>query len=66
MGYPEGTKGYKLNDLSTKSFIHSRDIVFGENKFHHFEGKHPLKKDLSFHCDPVYTESFHSFSFHLK
>ena len=30
VGYPQGTKGYKLFDLSTKGFICSRDVIFAE------------------------------------
>ncbi|CAB4038208.1 Retrovirus-related Pol poly from transposon TNT 1-94 [Paramuricea clavata] len=37
IGYPEGTKGYKLYDPSTRKFIRSRDIVFVEGKFHDFK-----------------------------
>ncbi len=34
VGYPEGTKGYKLYDPSTRKFIRSGDVVFVERKFH--------------------------------
>ena len=36
VGYPEGTKGYKLYDPSSRKFIRSRDVVFQERKFHDF------------------------------
>ena len=36
VGYPEGTKGYKLYDPVTRKFIRSRDVVFLEGKFHNF------------------------------
>ena len=36
VGYPQGTKGYKLFDLSTKSFICSRYVTFAEERFHNF------------------------------
>lgn len=32
-GYPHGTKGYKLYDLSSKTCFLSRDVVFKENIF---------------------------------
>ena len=37
VGYPEGTKGYKLYDPSTRKFIRSRDVVFVERKFHNVD-----------------------------
>ena len=33
LGYPHGTKGYKLYDLSSKTCFQSRDVVFEENIF---------------------------------
>ena len=36
IGYPEGTKGFKLYDMSTKEFIRSRDVVFDEERFREF------------------------------
>ncbi len=39
VGYPEGTKGYKLYDLEKKSFVRSRDIIFQERTFHNFKSK---------------------------
>lgn len=33
LGYPHGTKGYKLYDLSTKTCFLSRDVVFKETIF---------------------------------
>ena len=33
LGYPFGSKGYKLYDLSTKSCFSSRDVVFRESVF---------------------------------
>ena len=30
VGYPEGTKGYKLYDLEKKSFVRIPDIIFQE------------------------------------
>ena len=37
VGYPLGTKGYKLYDLSSKPFIRSRNVLFYEQEFHDFE-----------------------------
>ncbi len=37
VGYPQGTKGYKLYDLEKKSFVISRDVTFFEKKFHQFD-----------------------------
>lgn len=34
LGYPQGTKGFKLYDLSRKSFTRSRDFICNEKKFH--------------------------------
>ena len=33
VGYPSGTKGYKLYNLETKQMIRSRDVIFMENSF---------------------------------
>jgi hypothetical protein len=33
LGYPQGTKGYRLLDLSTNQIFVSRDVVFYENSF---------------------------------
>jgi hypothetical protein len=49
VGYPEGTKGYKLFDLSTKSFIRSRDVIFDEKKFNEFNSKHSSKPSSDFY-----------------
>ena len=39
VGYPEGTKGFKLYNPETKSFIKSRDVIFDEWKFYNFDNK---------------------------
>jgi hypothetical protein len=31
MGYPEGTKGYRLRDKETSAFFTARDVIFDEN-----------------------------------
>ena len=49
VGYPEGTKGYKLFDLSTKSLIRSRDVIFDEKKFNEFNSKHSSKPSSDFY-----------------
>ena len=36
IGYPFGTKGYKLFDLETNTFLISRDVVFHETVFPFF------------------------------
>ena len=36
VGYPDGTKGYKLYDLKKQYFIRSRDVIFAEKEFHDF------------------------------
>jgi hypothetical protein len=36
VGYPFGTKGYKLFNLQTKQFLVSRDVIFHENIFPFF------------------------------
>lgn len=32
-GYPEGTKGYRLYNLSTGRFIQRRSMIFHEDEF---------------------------------
>ena len=49
IGYPEGTKGYKLYDPSTRKFIRSRDIVFVEGKFHDFKDGYSGKTCTDFY-----------------
>ena len=36
VGYPVGTKGYKLYDVDTGDFVRSRNIKFYESKYHDF------------------------------
>ena len=43
VGYPEGTKGKKLYDPYSRSFIRSRDVVFLETKFHDFGSEQSTK-----------------------
>ena len=44
LGYPFGVKGYKVYDLSSKSFFISRDVIFHENIFP-FVGTHATLVD---------------------
>ena len=48
VGYPDGTKGFKLYNLTTKKFIRSRSVLFCEDKFHDFEGKLEEKDYITF------------------
>ena len=41
VGYPDGTKGYKVYNLSNNKFARTRNVVFEENKFHSFESPAP-------------------------
>lgn len=56
VGYPEGTKGYKLYNPATGRFIKSRDVLFAEKDFHDFHNEQSLKPDL-FYPDAVQPES---------
>ena len=61
IGYPEGTKGYKLFDPSSGKFIRSRDVIFQERKFHDFGNKHNNQSVSCDHADgkdvPVATNA---------
>ena len=37
VGYPEGTKGYKIYNLSSGKFVKTRNVIFDENNFHTFD-----------------------------
>ena len=50
VGYPIGTKGYKLYDLQAKHFIRSRDVIFSERDFHDFD------TTVSSKCDHICIE----------
>ncbi|KAD3336106.1 hypothetical protein E3N88_31625 [Mikania micrantha] len=43
LGYPPGTKGYKIYDTSLKKIITSRDVKFVENKFP-YKNSDPINK----------------------
>ena len=46
VGYPHGTKGYKLFHPVSSSFIHSRDVTFHEKEFHNFGHERSTKSCL--------------------
>ena len=46
VGYPAGTKGYKLFDISTGDFVRSRDVVFAEEDFHYFVNERSVNTDF--------------------
>ena len=49
VGYPQGTKGYKLYDLNSKLFLRSRNVIFHEDKFHDFQSNNVNnEKDIIF------------------
>ena len=56
VGYPDGTKGYKLFDVSNGVFIRSRDVVFAEEEFHDFTNEKCANAD-SFYPDSWQSES---------
>ena len=43
-GYPDGTKGYRLYNLTSRRFIRSRSVIFHEHKFHDFNINKESKK----------------------
>ena len=45
VGYPDGTRGYKLFNLSSGSFTRSRDVIFAEKTFHDFTENKMLNGD---------------------
>lgn len=60
IGYPFGTKGYKVMSLATKRIQVSRDIVFHEHifPFNLIAAKHTFPPALKtvYHDDPVYSD----------
>ena len=46
VGYPEGTKGYKLYDIKTEHFVRSRNVLFHEYQFHQFDIGNKLGKTM--------------------
>ena len=49
VGYPEGTKWYKLYELQSKRFLRSQNVIFHEDKFHNFEESKQSNKDIVVH-----------------
>ena len=45
---PKGTKGFELYDLSKKSFIRSRDVIFDETQFHNFTSEQSINQKSNF------------------
>ena len=52
VGYPSGTKGFKLYDLTKKAFIQSRDVIFEERTFHEFEQPESSEQNSEFFYQP--------------
>ena len=48
VGYPDGTKGFKLYDLTKEAFIRSRDVIFEERTFHDHEFKRQRSSEQNF------------------
>jgi len=46
VGYPEGTKGFKLYDPVVKRFLCSRDVIFDEGKFYNFKERELSHSDV--------------------
>ena len=44
IGYPMGTKGYKIYNPITKTFFRSRNVTFDENKFYNFDESNESSK----------------------
>ena len=55
VGYPLDTKGYKIYNIESKTFIRSKDVLFHENKFHNFQSS--VEKNILFKFeDDVVTQ----------
>ena len=54
MGYPDGTKGFKLYNLAAKKFIRTRSVLFCEDNFHDFGSKHEENDYITF-FSPIET-----------
>lgn len=52
VGYPDGTKGFKLNNLTNETFIPSRDVKLKERTFHEFTRQKPSERDFEFFYPP--------------
>ena len=56
VGYPEGTKGYKIYNLDTNKFTKTRHVVFNENVFHDFKKSTPKKEEIISVVLPIETD----------
>ena len=62
VGYPEGTKGYKIYNLTSGKFVKTRNVMFDENHFHTFDTPIPkvdeiidiILPDDESHCEFVH------------
>ena len=52
VGYPDGTKGFKLYDLTKEAFIRSRDVIFEERTFHEFKRQKSSEQNSEFFYPP--------------
>ena len=52
VGYPDGTKGFKLYDLTKGAFIRSRDVIFEERTFHEFKRQKSSEQNSEFFYPP--------------
>ena len=52
VGYPSGTKGFKLYDLTKKAFIRSCDVILEERTFHEFEQPESSEQNSEFFYQP--------------
>ncbi|KAJ9561853.1 LOW QUALITY PROTEIN: hypothetical protein OSB04_007013 [Centaurea solstitialis] len=63
LGYPQGTKGYKIFDIENKKIIVSRDVRFHENQFPFYkenddcEDDDPLKADDGMYNGPIHYDT---------
>ena len=46
VGYPDGTKGYKIYNVASGKFTRTRNVVFDENNFHNFDQPAPKKAEI--------------------
>ena len=48
VGYPNGTKGYKVYNVNSKKFFRTRNVLFSEDKFHDFESVEAIEDCITF------------------
>jgi len=56
VGYPDGTKGYKLYDPVKRQFIRSRDVIFVEGTFHDFQRPNVSSSNTHFMNHDILTD----------